>query len=286
MSSGLAYSRRVRLENRSPLANGVAPCLAPVLSTAPCSLTSSLINVGALCTGEWCHTASTRGHGWSSCSTNLLNYRTSQPGLWWNCTPIPSDSGATVDHVGTSLLPIKQAAGVSPFFPPRDQAIVKAIAGEAVCQTKLPLSRLSSSDLAGRAATALGKPISPSTVWRSSTPTRSSPGGTSTGSFPATHSSPTKPGASWTCTPACGTVSRWAAGTTSSARTRRRASRPASGVTRLCRLVRAVQCALSTNMGGVGLCSTSLPGMSAAEEFWVDANRRPVSPRSAAWSIK
>jgi len=166
MSSGLAYSRRVRLENRSPLANGVAPCLAPVLSTAPRSLTSSLINVGALCTGEWCHTASTRGHGWSSCSTNLLNYRTSQPGLWWNCTPIPSDSGATVGHVGTSLLPIKQAAGVSPFFPPRDQAIVKAIACEAVCQTKLPLSRLSSSDLAGRAATALGKPISPSTVWR------------------------------------------------------------------------------------------------------------------------
>jgi len=166
MSSGLAYSRGVRLENRSPLANGVAPCLAPVLSTAPRSLTSSLINVGALCTGEWCHTASTRGHGWSSCSTNLLNYRTSQPGLWWNCTPIPSDSGATVGHVGTSLLPIKQAAGVSPFFPPRDQAIVKAIACEAVCQTKLPLSRLSSSDLAGRAATALGKPISPSTVWR------------------------------------------------------------------------------------------------------------------------
>ena len=67
---------------------------------------------------------------------------------------------------GDFSLPIKQAAGVSPFFPPRDQAIVKAIACEAVCQTKLPLSRLSSSDLAGRAATALGKPISPSTVWR------------------------------------------------------------------------------------------------------------------------
>ncbi len=51
-------------------------------------------------------------------------------------------------------------------FPPRDQAIVKAIACEAVCQTKLPLSRLSTTDLAARAATALGQQISPTTVWR------------------------------------------------------------------------------------------------------------------------
>ena len=57
----------------------------------------------------------------------------------------------------------KKVAGASPF--PRDQAVVKAIACEAVCQTKLPLSRLSTTDLAARAATALGQPISPSTVW-------------------------------------------------------------------------------------------------------------------------
>jgi DDE superfamily endonuclease len=68
--------------------------------------------------------------------------------------------------VVTSPWPSKRAAGVSPFFPPRDQAVVKAIACEAVCQTKLPLSRLSTSDLAARVAAALGRPISPSTVWR------------------------------------------------------------------------------------------------------------------------
>jgi hypothetical protein len=44
--------------------------------------------------------------------------------------------------------------------------MIKAIACEAVCQTKLPLSRLSLSDLATRAASALGRPMSPSTVWR------------------------------------------------------------------------------------------------------------------------
>jgi DDE superfamily endonuclease len=166
MSRGTAYSWRVRLENRSPLANGVAPCLAPEHSTAPRSLTSSLTNVGALFVGEWCRTANTRGLDWPSCSTNLLSYRTSQPGLWWNCTPIPSASGVTVGLVGNSPWPIKHGAGASPPFPPRDRAIVKAIACEAVCHTKLPLSRLSTPDLAAQASTALGRSISPSTVWR------------------------------------------------------------------------------------------------------------------------
>ena len=59
-----------------------------------------------------------------------------------------------------------QAGRGQPAFSPRDRAIVKAIACEAVCQTKLPLSRLSTSDLADQASTALGRSISPSTVWR------------------------------------------------------------------------------------------------------------------------
>jgi hypothetical protein len=44
--------------------------------------------------------------------------------------------------------------------------LVKAIACETVHDTKLPLSRLSSVDLAREASRALGQPISPSTVWR------------------------------------------------------------------------------------------------------------------------
>ena len=166
MARGLTYSQNVRLENRSPLANGVAPCPAPHLLTDPHSLTSSLMNVGALFAGERFCTACTRGLGWSSCSTSHPTCRTSQPGHWWNCTPLPSTAGVTVGHVATSHWPIKRAAGASPPFPPRDRAIVKAIACEAVCQTKLPLSRLSTSDLADQASTALGRSISPSTVWR------------------------------------------------------------------------------------------------------------------------
>src|SRR5271157_5785377 len=103
MARGLTYSQSVRSDDRSSFANGVAPCQAPHPLTGPRSLTSSLIYVGALFAGELSRTANTRGHGWSSCSTNHLTYRTSQPGLWWNCTPFPSTAGVTVGHVATSL---------------------------------------------------------------------------------------------------------------------------------------------------------------------------------------
>jgi hypothetical protein len=59
-----------------------------------------------------------------------------------------------------------RGGGARPPFPPRDEAIIKAVACEAVAQTGLPLSRLSLADLTTRAHYALGKPISRSTVWR------------------------------------------------------------------------------------------------------------------------
>ena len=166
MASGMTYSQCGRPDSRSPLANGVAPCRAPHLLTDQSSLTSSLISVGASFAGELPRTTSARGHGWFSCSMNHRIYRTSRPELWWNCTPVPFTAGAIAGHVATSPWLIKRAAGASPPFPPRDRAIVKAIACEAVCQTKLPLSRLSTADLADRASRDLDRSISPSTVWR------------------------------------------------------------------------------------------------------------------------
>lgn len=47
-----------------------------------------------------------------------------------------------------------------------DQAVVKALACEAVFQTERPLSRQSLADLTERSGVALGRPISRSTVWR------------------------------------------------------------------------------------------------------------------------
>jgi hypothetical protein len=166
MSGELAYSRNVRSESRTYLANGVASWLAPhLLINRRFPLTSSH-SVEILSLGERSRVPNTRERDWLSYSTNRPPCPTSQPGLSWSCIPTPSASGDTVGRVAFSPWSSKQAAGASPFFPPRDQAIVKAIACEAVSETKLPLSRLSTSDLAARAATALGRPISPSTVWR------------------------------------------------------------------------------------------------------------------------
>jgi hypothetical protein len=47
-----------------------------------------------------------------------------------------------------------------------DHALVKAVACELIAETKQPLSRQSLADVTARARTALGKPISRSTVWR------------------------------------------------------------------------------------------------------------------------
>lgn len=66
----------------------------------------------------------------------------------------------------SSVWKMRQGEAERPGFPPLDRALVKASACEAVHHTGLPLSRLSTADLAVQASRALGKPISPSTVWR------------------------------------------------------------------------------------------------------------------------
>jgi DDE superfamily endonuclease len=61
---------------------------------------------------------------------------------------------------------MRRGAGARAGFPPLEQALVKAVACEAVHYTGLPLSRLSTADITRQARQALGKAISPSTVWR------------------------------------------------------------------------------------------------------------------------
>src|SRR5712691_8702735 len=84
------------------------------------------------------------------------------------CTSIPTPCA-----IGGDAGPMERLAWTTPLaeagrpgFPPLDQALVKAVACEAVHHTALPLSRLATADIAAQASRALGKPISPSTVWR------------------------------------------------------------------------------------------------------------------------
>jgi hypothetical protein len=160
------YSRIDRWEIQSFVANGRVSCPAPLLLIGPRFRLSSSNNVAATSVGVPSRLPNTKGHGWLSCSPNHRTYPTSRRGPLWSCTPTPYVFGGVAGLKATSLWRIKQDAGESLIFPPRDQAVVKAIACEAVSQTQLPLSRLSSADLAARASTALGRAISPSTVWR------------------------------------------------------------------------------------------------------------------------
>jgi hypothetical protein len=160
------YSRGDRRESRYFLANGRVSCPAPLLSIGPRFPRNSSNNVAASSAGAPSRSPNTKGQGWLCCSTNHRPCPTSRRRPSWICIPTPSAFGGDAGPKATSPCRTRPGAGGGPIFPPRDQAVVKAIACEAVSQTQLPLSRLSSTDLAAGASTALGKPISPSTVWR------------------------------------------------------------------------------------------------------------------------
>ena len=66
----------------------------------------------------------------------------------------------------TSRWRMSRGAVARPIFPPRDYALIKALACERVAETGEPISRQSLADLTSRAQRALDKPISRSTVWR------------------------------------------------------------------------------------------------------------------------
>ena len=84
----------------------------------------------------------------------------------WAFRGLRSDVGASGGPLGTFLWWTPQDGGASPFFPPLDRALIKAVSCERVAETKQPLSRQSLADITAQVRNALRKPISRSTVWR------------------------------------------------------------------------------------------------------------------------
>ena len=200
--------------------------------------------------------------------------------------PIPSNAGVAVGHAATSRWLITRAADVSPLFPPRDRAIVKAIACEAVCQTKLPLSRLSTSDLADRTSMALGRSISASTVWRILDTDAIKPWRYQYWIFPRDPKLSEKVGRvldlydrSWEGKPLGGRDYIISSGekTSIQAQIRCHAALP-TGPGRPMRVERS--------MSGAAPCNIWLPGTFAAVACWADARTRLESTRSADWLIR
>jgi hypothetical protein len=132
MPGDLAYCRGVRLENRSSIANGVAGCQVPPQSTNPASRTNFSSTVSAAFGGGRWRAASTNVLVLRFSSMNRLSCQTLLPGFWSECTPTPFVCGDAVGPAATSHWLSKRDAGVSPFFPPRDQAMIKAIACEDI----------------------------------------------------------------------------------------------------------------------------------------------------------
>ena len=104
--------------------------------------------------------------GWCFCCTDSRAFPTSRRASGWTYTPTRSAIGAGVGPTARSRCRTNPDADASPLFSPLDHAVVKAIACELVFETRAPLSRQSLADVTSRAHTALGKPISRSTVWR------------------------------------------------------------------------------------------------------------------------
>ncbi len=84
----------------------------------------------------------------------------------WDCR---ADRSIIGENVGLrEIFPWRttQDVAVKPFFPPRDHALVKALACERVAETGEPISRQFLGDLTQRAQKVLGKAISRSTLSR------------------------------------------------------------------------------------------------------------------------
>lgn len=84
----------------------------------------------------------------------------------WAFRGLRSDVGASGGPLGTFPWRTPQDGGASPFFPPLDQALVKAVTCERVAETTQPLRRQSLADITARVRNTLSPPISRSTVWR------------------------------------------------------------------------------------------------------------------------
>jgi hypothetical protein len=106
------------------------------------------------------------GRNWRCWSMNMPTGIRSDLAAVWASRADRFIAGGNAGQREISHWRMSQVAAARPIFPPRDHALVKALACERVAQTGEPISRQSLADLTSRAQAMLGKSISRSTVWR------------------------------------------------------------------------------------------------------------------------
>ena len=147
-------------------ATGCHPCAAPNLRIVPTSLRSSWPRRKRSCADvPFLFNSASERHWPASFIANHKRRMRRRHGKF-KCLPSRFGAGDAAGRLAISRWRTNQDAGESSIFPPLDRATVQAIACELIYKTEQPLSRQSVADLTRRACAALGKPISPSTVWR------------------------------------------------------------------------------------------------------------------------
>ena len=154
------------MDSKPVNAKGYALCQGPRPSIVP-PFQSILWNRPAISRSSvpWRITCANGLCWWYSCMPTP-SYPMSRQRPRSACTPTPSGIGGAAGRRRCFAWRINLAGGAQPGFPPLDHALVKAIACEIVHETRLPLRRQSTTDVAARAAVAVGQSISPSTGWR------------------------------------------------------------------------------------------------------------------------
>jgi hypothetical protein len=147
-------------------ATGCLPCVVPNRAIVPTSLPNFLPRRKPFTDSGRRLSSCDKGRRWFACYNENRSYRTRKPRPKLRWPWIRYGGGGAAGLWVISLSKINRDAGASPIFPPLDHATVKALACEVIFETEQPLSRQSLSDLTQRAGTALGKPISRSSVWR------------------------------------------------------------------------------------------------------------------------
>jgi hypothetical protein len=106
------------------------------------------------------------GPNWRYWSMHILTGTRNDSAAMWAFLPGRFNAGVSVGPREISRWTMSRGAAARPLFPPRDHALIKALACERVAETREPISRQSLADLTTRAQRALEKSISRSTVWR------------------------------------------------------------------------------------------------------------------------
>lgn len=142
------------------------PWLGPIRFIVQTSPMNSWRKLGRKCAARRRLIVPCNDHNWRCWCINTPTGTRHSLAVKSACRADRCNAGGNAGRQETFPWRTRRDPAVRSFFPPRDHALVKALACERVAETGEPISRQSLDDLARRAQKALGKMISRSTLSR------------------------------------------------------------------------------------------------------------------------